>query len=825
MITPSISPNCNKNYLAKIFLMQERDIKKHPNADRLSIVEVDFMPVISNNPVANQWYVFFPTECQINADYLAHTNSYRDKEFNKDPEATPGFFEKNGRVKTVKLRGEYSTGYITPLSSVEEFIGQEIEKKEVYFDMLDVLQFVKKYRKPFADRGEVNGQPRTKSDKKSAKLNVVEGQFQFHESTENLRKNIFMLYPEDVINVSFKYHGCLKANQTIKMFDGSLKKIKDIQIGDSVLGFNHETQEFVSSKVTQTFKNGGTKIWTRVFVDTDQTNIYFESRQSFGNETTPEHKYYVKDKGYVLAKNLEIDDKLKLYYDRFDLPSEVIQFLQGKMLGDASLNSKSKYRNLTLCQKEDHLEYLEHCINVCDIFHPIIDTRISGYGTVMKRCNSLYDNSFLDIFKDFIKDGKKVFPEHLELTPIILAYWYMDDGSLSHHESQKDRANIAICGFCDEDIPNIKKALDNYGFNNYSLYKDSGNYWRLRFNHSDAYILFNDIYKYIPPVMRYKLPAEFRNLEMELLTGFTKKIVQDYIFLPISKIETKEELQSSGKYDIETETHNYITSNILVHNSSAIHANLLHERTVKAKWYQKLVGVKDRVEQYYDYIASSRKVIKSDPNLKDTGYYKEDIWSHVLQEIKDRIPKGWTIYSEIVGYLPSGAMIQKDYDYGYDSGTYGVIPYRITVTNSDGDEVELSPEQIIEWSKKNGLVPMHSYFTGTIKDHYDYLLSKHFSGKAAKAFVDVNEIKSNEGIYSEEYKEALTEFRAEYLHMLEAEYNEKDCPICINKVPEEGIIIRKLKHPSKFEALKLKSKRFLLGESLEESASIEDSEN
>ena len=464
-IQPTISEKANKNYLAKVFQLQERDIKKHPNADRLSIVEVDFMPVISNNPVANEWYVFFPTECQINSDYLSHTNSYRDKELNLNPEATPGFFEKNARVKTVKLRGEYSTGYITPLSSVEEFIGQEIEKKEVYFDMLDTLQLVKKYRKPFADRGETNGQPRTKSDKKSAKLNVVEGQFQFHEDTENLRKNMFMLYPEDVINVSFKYHG-----------------------------------------------------------------------------------------------------------------------------------------------------------------------------------------------------------------------------------------------------------------------------------------------------------------------------------------------------------------------TSAIHANLLHERTVKAKWYQKLVGVKDRVEQYYNYIASSRKVIKV-AGIQDTGYYKEDIWSHVLQEIKDRIPKGWTIYSEIVGYLPSGAMIQKDYDYGYDSGTYGVIPYRITVTNPDGVEVELSPEQIIEWSKKNGLVPMHSYFTGTVKDHYDYLLSKHFSEEGAKAFVNVNEIKNNEGIYSEEYKEALTEFRAQYLRMLEAEYNEKDCPICINKVPEEGIIIRKLKHPSKFEALKLKSKRFLLGESLEESASIEDQES
>ena len=119
---------------------------------------------------------------------------------------------------------------------------------------------------------------------------------------------------------------------------------------------------------------------------------------------------------------------------------------------------------------------------------------------------------------------------------------------------------------------------------------------------------------------------------------------------------------------------------------------------------------------------------------------------------------------------------------------------------------------------------MHSYFTGTVKDHYDYLLSKHFSEEGAKAFVDVNEIKSNEGIYSEEYKEALTEFRAQYLHMLEAEYNEKDCPICINKVPEEGIIIRKLKHPSKFEAFKLKSKRFLQKESEQADKGIVDIE-
>mgnify|MGYP000246327058 CR=1 FL=1 len=38
-IQPTISEKANKNYLAKIFLMQERDIKKHPNADRLRMLE------------------------------------------------------------------------------------------------------------------------------------------------------------------------------------------------------------------------------------------------------------------------------------------------------------------------------------------------------------------------------------------------------------------------------------------------------------------------------------------------------------------------------------------------------------------------------------------------------------------------------------------------------------------------------------------------------------------------------------------------------------------------------------------------------------------
>ena len=50
------------------------------------------------------------------------------------------------------------------------------------------------------------------------------------------------------------------------------------------------------------------------------------------------------------------------------------------------------------------------------------------------------------------------------------------------------------------------------------------------------------------------------------------------------------------------------------------------------------------------------------------------------------------------------------------------------------------------------------------------------------------------------------------LDYLEYKYNEKDCYMCINKVPEEGIVLRVEKLES-YEAYKLKSKRFLLMES------------
>ncbi len=217
-----------------------------------------------------------------------------------------------------------------------------------------------------------------------------------------------------------------------------------------------------------------------------------------------------------------------------------------------------------------------------------------------------------------------------------------------------------------------------------------------------------------------------------------------------------------------------------LHGTSCVVGNVLckKELTWKEK-VAKFFGVAVE-ETEYDIIWSSRKVIK---NSSVGGYYgKEDIWGVVKEEIKDKIPKGFTLYLEIVGYLPSGGAIQGGYDYGCKAGEHESYVYRITFTNQDGQVFELSTAQIEEFCSKQGLKTPMVFYTGNIDTRKDDLIPE-----------------------------------------LEAEYNNKNCFMCTKKVPEEGIVIRK-ESLFGFEAYKLKSSKFLEWESkqLDEATEVLD---
>jgi len=181
-------------------------------------------------------------------------------------------------------------------------------------------------------------------------------------------------------------------------------------------------------------------------------------------------------------------------------------------------------------------------------------------------------------------------------------------------------------------------------------------------------------------------------------------------------------------------------------------------------------------ETEYDYLYASRKVIKNEilnPNAQH--FYNENIWEIAHNETAEYLQKGMTFYYEIVGYLPNGGMIQKDYDYGCEPDTHKVFIYRITHTNVDGKVFEFSAKQVQDFCKKNGLNAVPELFYGFAKEFSDERMNR-------------------------------DNWEAKFLETIKKLYNEKDCYMCSTKIPEEGCVIRV--EGLDLEALKQKSNRF-----------------
>lgn len=243
------------------------------------------------------------------------------------------------------------------------------------------------------------------------------------------------------------------------------------------------------------------------------------------------------------------------------------------------------------------------------------------------------------------------------------------------------------------------------------------------------------------------------------------------------------------------------------HGTSFVVGNVLTNKSLS--WWEKIlkrlgVSINDKV---YDIVYSSRKVIKNEYETKDNQhYYTQDIWGIVKDEIKDRIPKGITVYGEILGYLPDGSAIQKMdkkvYDYGCIENEHKVYIYRITFTNEDGLSFEFTDKQIEEFCEKYGFLYNDTfYYYGSV---YNFLTS----------------------CVQRDFPYDERNWREKMIEYLEKTYNEKDCWMCKNLLPEEGIIVRK-ENMFHYEAYKLKSFRFLEGETKEldkEEKNIEDSQ-
>lgn len=184
--------------------------------------------------------------------------------------------------------------------------------------------------------------------------------------------------------------------------------------------------------------------------------------------------------------------------------------------------------------------------------------------------------------------------------------------------------------------------------------------------------------------------------------------------------------------------------------------------------------VKTRPTKEYGNIYASRSVIKNqylNPGKHD--FYGGDPWGCVNRDFAPYLDKGMTVYGEIVGYVEGGqAMIQKNHDYGCKPGHWKFMPYRITMTDEVGNKTEWDVAEVDKWTRD--LVAAHPEL-----EEKTLFLTIAYHGRFGDLYPDLNEAQHW-------HENVLARMKADKEHFL----MEEDEPLCKNKVPREGIVIR-----------------------------------
>ena len=239
---------------------------------------------------------------------------------------------------------------------------------------------------------------------------------------------------------------------------------------------------------------------------------------------------------------------------------------------------------------------------------------------------------------------------------------------------------------------------------------------------------------------------------------------------------------------------------IKMHGTSICLGNVLVKKPKQFKfglfnWLHSQLPLKwQKLELGHDVVYSSRTVIKN-ADLNDTlnsngGYYGSDVWGEYAKLFGPHIPEGMEIFGEIVGYVTgTQTPIQKGYDYKCKPGDNKLYVYRIRTKQSDGTHKEWELQDIREWLQlvvatnqdlkdKIDIVPI--VYHGSLRDLYPEISVDHH--------------------WHENVLAALKQESAFGMEELE--------PLCNNKTPREGIVLRIIGDPIA-EAFKLKCISFL----------------
>jgi predicted nucleic acid-binding Zn ribbon protein len=206
----------------------------------------------------------------------------------------------------------------------------------------------------------------------------------------------------------------------------------------------------------------------------------------------------------------------KVHYSQ-ELTDLQKQFIYGSLLGDLCVRKpKGKVRNayMTVSHCLEQAEYVQFKYLLMKNFvrKPPKAVQNKGWGTRIVRFNTLSHPAFTEIYDICYPKGRKAVSlswlSQVD-SPLALAIWYMDDGSLG----KEAKMRISTYGFGKEGNHILQDWLKNRWHVNSRIVQDiRGRGFYLAFLAKDRDRFFSLVRQYIIPSMRYKILPELKTV-------------------------------------------------------------------------------------------------------------------------------------------------------------------------------------------------------------------------------------------------------------------------------------------------------------------------
>jgi len=211
-----------------------------------------------------------------------------------------------------------------------------------------------------------------------------------------------------------------------------------------------------------------------------------DPNKTYRNQEWLERQYVVLEKSQSqIGREINIAERtIGNWMDKFKIPrrehgqavhlargkheiidKEVLEIMQGCLLGDGSLIRISNYSALfKIGQSENHKSWVyflkdfleDHGISCSRVYEYV--SKGSGFSKKGNKYFSMETSPseyLLEEYKRWYPEQTKIVPYNIDLTPKVLLYWHLGDGSLSCQGPGSYKASLATYGFRKEDVQHL----------------------------------------------------------------------------------------------------------------------------------------------------------------------------------------------------------------------------------------------------------------------------------------------------------------------------------------------------------------------------------